>query len=486
MKKLLLLLFLFCRVVAPAKDYRVATIPDFEAALQQVQPGESIIWINGTYTDLKIDFEPKTNGNKQNNIFLKAETPGKVILKGASQLFIGGNYLQVEGLLFNGPSTLDERDDVINFRSRKNASANYCRVTNCAFTDYTPADANINNDWIILYGTHNEVDHCYLKGKTNSGPFLVVAYDKPKDFTDGSEACPSTYHLIHHNYFGYRTMPGDNGGECIRTGDSKTSMTRGFNIFEYNFFEKEENEPEVISNKSCDNIYRFNTFYDNDGALVLRHGNRCMVYGNYMNGKTGRGYSGGIRIIGEDHLVFNNYIENMEGGNQPLKAPVTIMAGIPSSPINGYFAAHNAIICFNTVVNAVGPVIHAGAYNSSRTTEPVAPKNIVLAQNNIINPQGKNPVPLKEGSNVTFKICTGNFTTGGQTLIRKGFRDVEEAQFAFKNGFWYRKETADKTLVELIMDKAKAYKLKPDTSVITAFNPSWRVNRKDVGAGWMK
>jgi len=272
MKNLLFILINFYTITAIAKDYRVAAIPEFEMALQQVQPGETIVWANGTYTDLKIDFTPKTNGNKQSRIYLKAETPGNVILKGSSQLFIGGNYLHAEGFLFKGTATLGERDDVISFRSRRNNLANYSRVSNCAFTDYTPANAGLNNDWIILYGTHNEVDHCSLKGKTNLGPFLVVAYDKPKDFVDGSEACPSTYHYVHHNYFGYRTMPGDNGGECIRTGDSKTSMTKGFNIFEYNYFEKEENEPEVISNKSCDNIYRFNSLYGNDGALVLRHG----------------------------------------------------------------------------------------------------------------------------------------------------------------------------------------------------------------------
>lgn len=479
MKKLFLLLLLFCQSAAFAKDYRVATIPDFEVALQQVRPGESIIWMNGTYTDLKIDFTPKTNGSKESKIYLKAETPGKVMLKGASQLFMGGNHLQVEGFLFTGTSTLGERDDVISFRSRKNVSANYCRVTGCAFNDYSPADANINNDWIIIYGTHNEVDHCYLKGKTNLGPYLVVAYDKPKDFVDGSDACLSTYHSIHHNYFGYRTMPGDNGGECIRTGDSKTSMTKGFNIFEYNYFEKEENEPEVISNKSCDNIYRFNTLYGNDGALVLRHGNRCVVYGNYINGKTGRGNSGGIRIIGEDHVVFNNYIENTEGGNKSLKAPITIMGGIPASPINGYFAGHNAVVCFNTVVNAVGPVIHAGAY--AKTKEPIAPENIVVAQNTIINPQGKNPVALKEESNVSFKLFSGNIYTGGLTLIRKGLRELEEAQLNYRNGFWYRKESADKTLVELIIAKTKVHKLNLTAAAITVFNPAWIVTKKDVG-----
>lgn len=38
-------------------------------------------------------------------------------------------------------------------------------------------------------------------------------------------------------------------------------------------------ENENICNKSCDNIYRYNTFGEGVSELSLRHGNRCQVYG---------------------------------------------------------------------------------------------------------------------------------------------------------------------------------------------------------------
>ncbi|HSN59458.1 MAG TPA: polysaccharide lyase 6 family protein [Ferruginibacter sp.] len=332
-----------------AEEYLVATAVELKDALQKVKAGDVVIWKDGSYADMKINFQPKQNGSADLWIVLKAQTAGKVIFKGSSQLILNGSYLRAEGFLFEGKTSL-EKGDVMAFSK----SSKYCRITNCAVIDYTPADAMVNNNWMNLQGTYNEVDHCYFKGKTNQGPYLVVRYLTDDSFIDGSDTAPSTYHRIHHNYFGYRSMPTDNGGEDLRIGDSKTSFTRGFNIIEYNYFEDHRLEPEVISNKSCDNIYRFNTFINNDGAMVLRHGQRCFVYGNYFNGKAGRNKSGGIRIINSNQTVFNNYLENLEGGKDYMKAPFTIMGGLLGSNLNEYYPAHNAIVAYNTVVNSVG------------------------------------------------------------------------------------------------------------------------------------
>lgn len=484
MRNILTLWLLLASILSNATDYKVSSATELQATLQKVKPGDVVIWKNGTYTDIKLDFSPNQNGREDARIYLKAETPGKVIFKGASQLFIGGNYLQAEGFLFEGISSLTEREDVIAFRSdaKKSRLANYSRVTNCAVIDYSPVDHNVNIDWIILYGTHNEVDHCSFSGKLNQGPYLVVAYDKPKGYIDGSDQSPSTYHSIHHNYFGKRNMPTDNGGECMRIGDSKTSFTKGFNVIQYNYFEGEENEPEVISNKSCDNIYRFNTFYNNDGALVLRHGNRCVVYGNYINGKSGRGYSGGIRIIGEDHTVFNNYLENQEGAKENLKAPITIMGGIPSSPLNGYFAAHRAVVAFNTIVNANGPIFRVGAY--AKTMAPVAPTNIILAQNLIVSPQGDAQL-LESEKGVSFAALTANvYVSAGRAVT--GFILANQKDLINKNGFWYTKSISDKKTLEIIKQRLVAFNIKLTDDEMVMFNPNWIVRKENVGAHWYR
>ena len=47
---------------------------------------------------------------------------------------------------------------------------------------------------------------------------------------------------------------------------------------EQNFFDRCDGELEIISSKSCDNIYRGNTFLNCAGMLTLRHGNRYVPF----------------------------------------------------------------------------------------------------------------------------------------------------------------------------------------------------------------
>ena len=59
----------------------------------------------------------------------------------------------------------------------------------------------------------------------------------------------------------------------------------------------------MISNKSSGNTYRYNTVVDSR-EISQRHGNDCLYYGNYMSN------TDGIRVYGDRHKIFNNYLEN--------------------------------------------------------------------------------------------------------------------------------------------------------------------------------
>jgi len=81
-------------------------------------------------------------------------------------------------------------------------------------------------------------------------------------------------------------------------------MSPGDGIIEHNLFVRCEGENELISNKSCNNIYRYNTLLDSKGTqLTLRHGNDCEVYGNYFRGTEG------LRIFGDRHKIYENFFE---------------------------------------------------------------------------------------------------------------------------------------------------------------------------------
>jgi poly(beta-D-mannuronate) lyase len=116
------------------------------------------------------------------------------------------------------------------------------------------------------------MDHCYLAGKTNDSPTLQIEVGSSPN-----------RHLIDHNHFGPRPPLGRNGGETIRVGYSHQSMSNSCTTVEHNLFDRCDGELEIISNKSCENVYRFNTFLDCAGMFTLRHGNRCLVEGNFFH-----------------------------------------------------------------------------------------------------------------------------------------------------------------------------------------------------------
>ena len=482
-----LLLFIFSFKVG-ATEYLVGSITEFENVLTKAKPGDIIIWKDGVYSDVKIDFSPFFNGTLEKPIVLKAQTAGKVSFSGRSQLFISGNYLVVEGLLFEGKCTLENNENVVNFKSKDkkiNNEANHCRLTNCGIINYSQTEeSGIKNYYINLIGTYNEVDNCTFIGKLNAGPTLVIEYKQDKDYVPGSEGAPSSFHHIHHNYFGYRTYS-SNGGEQIRVGTSTTSFTHGFNLVEYNYFEDERIEAEIISNKSWDNIYRFNTFIGNDGAMVLRHGQKCFVYGNYINGKSGRNRSGGLRVINANNTLFNNYLDEIEGGKGNSKVPISIMVGLKDSPLNGYYPADNAIVAYNIVVNSYGPAIKMGVSNKDVNKQTVAPKNVVLVGNTIINSIGDNDSPYELIDNTTTFEIKDNLFTNGKTS-ESGFSFVNLNEFSLQNGIYKVKTKIDSKVFDEINKRLSIHGIKLSSKEITDFNPNWILKKKDVGVNWIK
>ena len=470
-----------------ATEYLVSNTSELNIALDKVKAGDIIIWKDGAYTDVKISFSPKKNGTEKAPIILRAQTAGKVILSGNAQIFISGSYLQVEGFLFEGNCTLGDKESAIKLGpdGKGAEDASHCRVTNCAIVNYTRTEeSGIDNNSIALEGTYNEIDHCYFYGKTNKGPTVVVNYPINKKVNKGTDDLPSTYHHVHHNYWGYRTFS-SNGGEQIRVGVSGASNTHGFNIIEYNYFEDERNEGEVISNKSCDNIYRFNTLAGNDGSLVLRNGRDNFAYGNYINGKSGRNESGGLRVVNFNNTVFNNYIENCEGGGKALKSPIVVMSGLVGAGINEYHAADNAIVAYNTVVNSLGPAIAIGVGNAHKGKPFVAPKNVVFAGNVLIHISGKNPDPFIVVDSASGYVTSSNLFTSGETSD-KGFSLLKEKDIVIKDGFHFAKPTVEQSVINAINKRLEPHHIKLTEKEITQFDPKQVVGKKDVGVSWMK
>lgn len=349
----------------------VDNLSDFDTAVAVALPGDTIALKDGFWANDVLKFYAE--GEEGSPIVLTAETPGKVILTGSSRLEIFGKYLEVHNLDFKNGAL--ENQSVVSFRKDANELAENCRLTNCRIINYNPATDDFNYKWVSLYGKNNRVDHCHFAGKNHEGALLVVWLNGEANF-----------HRIDHNYFSDIPELGRNGGETIRIGTSTFSMTESRTIVEYNLFEACDGELEIISNKSHFNIYRYNTFRNSNGVLTLRHGNDCDVYSNFFFGGSGKN-SGGVRIIGERHKVYNNYFQDLEGSG--TRAAICMMNGVEDSPLNRYFQVKDAEVIHNTIVNCEQAFAFGVGSNEELTLPPL---NCMIANNVATQLTGSDPI----------------------------------------------------------------------------------------------
>ncbi len=374
MKQPLLLIFVFLSLSLFARKVTVTTPTEINTG--NWMAGDTIIMKNGIWTDKIISFSGQ--GTKSQPVVLMAEKPGDVILNGSSKLSFSGKYVEVNGLYFKD-GTLSG-SDIISFRTTTTNVAENCRLTNTAIDSYNPSLNTVDSKWVSIYGLNNKVDHCSFVNKNNSGTLLVVWLT----------SSVTVNHEISDNYFGYRNANLDengdelNGQEIIRVGDSSTSMTTANVKVEGNFFEHCNGEIEIISNKSCGNLYKNNLFLECHGMLTLRHGNDCTVDGNYFFGN-GTSESGGVRIIGENHKVYNNYFEKLKGTN--YRSAICIVRGKENSALSEYFQVKNALVAFNTMVDCSQSFSINYNSSSSLTLPPIG---TTIAHNNVYNSSTSN------------------------------------------------------------------------------------------------
>ena len=369
-----------------AAEHLAANPAQLSVALNTAVPGDRIVMADGIWLDQKIVF--KSHGTVEQPITLCAQTPGKVILTGESGLQIGGTHLVVEGLCFKGNPNGPGLSAVV-FRVSRDEVASHCRLTQCAIIDYSPPEKSVGTSYVVLYGKHNRVDHCLFRGKTNRSAMLVVNFDP------GS---PPNHHRIDHNHFADRPPQGFNGAEVIQVGWSAAQQVDSRTIVEFNYFEECNGEVEIITNKSCENIYRHNTFVRCQGALSLRVGHRCTVEGNFFLGHH-LPQTGGVHVFGEEHRIINNYFEGLTGTKEELGVPYgegaavvlmngsgLVFAGDPrvlQYPTGGILhpQVKRTLVAFNTFVDCRALVDIGLAFAPFDAVSHLAPSDCVIANN---------------------------------------------------------------------------------------------------------
>ena len=370
-------------------DYSVASVAELEA-LADVPAGTVIEWKNGTYDDAAIRLS--WTGTEDAPVVFRAETPGGVTFTGASSLWVTGSHIDIEGFRWSDPEPSGEH--LVRFQS----GSSYCVLSDCEIDGSGSPfrGEGTTFKWVSLHGTGHAVTHCNFNEKRDMGALLVVWLD---------EGVPA-WHTISYNRFARTETiyePGSdpddpepaNEQEIMRIGDSSSSMQEAGCIVEHNFFYHCNGErAEIVSNKSCGNIYRNNAFYESCGTLTLRHGNGCLVSGNYFYGSDIED-TGGVRIIGENHTVENNVFERLNSVG--YKAALCICAGQENPELSGYWQVRNATVRGNTFIDC-NLAMHVN-YGSSNMVLPVV--STVVEDNVAVTPDGDGYVVRYEDDTVS-------------------------------------------------------------------------------------
>lgn len=379
----LTLSLLITTVAVAARDFPVADPVAFRSAQKQLQPGDALILAKGEWVDADLEF--KAEGTKAQPITIKAAVPGKTIFTGNSRLQVSGHHLIIEGLWFRDPAQVT--GEVIELRTDSDELAYDCIVRECAVTQSVPVDLGKKTArFLSVYGTGHVIERCHLEGKTTGGTTAVVWLQ------EGLEA----KHVFRSNYFGPRQKLGKNGGETIRIGDSDSAHLNAHCEVVGNLFYHCNGEGEIISVKSNENRFAGNTFLECEGALTLRHAHRCVVEKNVFLGN-GKNMTGGVRIIGEDHMIRGNYLENLKG--EDYRSAFTFMKGIPNSPANGYYEVKGVQLIGNTAIDCE-ETLSIGEGDRKEATLP--PSDCVVKDNVFVSPKKQLVFPLSEMPNWTW------------------------------------------------------------------------------------
>ncbi len=420
-------------VTVSAATYTVASIADLQARIDVAVPGDTIVVHNGTYTT-SAAITVNRVGTATAPIRIVAQTIGGVEITGTNGFTVNSPaaYVQIEGFLLTHVSGRNS------IRSR----ATHIRFAHNFF------ECTGEGAYLTIAGDYAEIDRNEFRNKSTLGNMIDVR---------GAGSQIAQHVWIHHNYFHDFVSPGGNGAETIRFGLCGLGLSDGFGMIEHNLFVRCTGENELISNKSSSNTYRYNTIVDSPGAeLTLRHGNECLVYGNYIRN------AAGMRIFGDRHQIFSNYLEANSGGINIGNGDGEVADG---APLTSHDRPDDCVITFNTLVNNARNYFMSGRTNGLGATNTVFANNVLQGGGNAAGLSG----PYTNGT------WSGNLiwqTTGPGAMPAGTFDELDPLLVAEANGV-FRPQSGSPVIDTAIGDYP---------AVTFDLDGQPRVNPKDRGA----
>lgn len=331
----------------------VRTLSELQTAIREAAPGATIEIEDAIFTQ-QLNISDKS-GSVDKPITIRAKNSGKVVIDSGGQL----NVVRSKHLILQGFKITSYKYNPVLIDNSENIriSGNYFAISESTSKESV---------WVYVKGNskHIRIDHNDFRDKRGLGRYIAI---------HGDGRNMAQYTKIDHNYFKNIGPRAENGKETIQIGLAEYTYSPAYTTVEYNLFEECNGDPEIISVKSSNNKIQFNTFNNNRGMVVLRHGNSSTIEGNLFFGNVYG--SGGVRVHGQNHRVASNYFENLLG--VPEWAAITIPQGNEdegSTNLKGHFRAVNIRI-ENNVISRNDYSLTLGNGSS------IPPKNVSILNN---------------------------------------------------------------------------------------------------------
>jgi poly(beta-D-mannuronate) lyase len=394
-----------CLSIGPelyAVEVRVSSMAELRSAIAVASPGDKIIVKDGSYVN-EDSINIANSGTKLLPIEISAETVGGVELKGAAGFTFSSPaaYVVLRGFkLTHKAGTVD-----------LTAGTDHCRVTRNVFELKGAGRAS----YMTVSGDDHEIDHNTFQNKKTEGQMLVV------QGPPGAAMAQRTW--IHHNFFYNFENSRRNNSSALHIGHSSRSLSAAHSVVEYNLFIKTRGENEgAICNKSSDNTYRFNTIGEGCTELSLRHGNRCLVYGNFFIGTRG-----GLRFFGDDHRIFSNYFQH----NRPALQIGNGGANVPPAKLTSHDRPDRVQLVFNTFVDNQSNVVMLNRNKGLGATQFVFANNVIRGGGTAVSINGPLPDATWQGNIVwAAEDEVGDIPSSGYASIDPQF--VEDADGRYR------------------------------------------------------
>jgi hypothetical protein len=323
----------------------VSTGAALAAAAASALPGDCVVVANGTYGALTI----RTSGTAASPIVVEAQNPLKAVFNGGT-VDVTGSHVTLQGFTFTGSGNAHL------------TGTTGSRVTRSLF------NSTRGGAFVVVEGDGadgNRIDHDELGPQTQGGVAEIMV-------GGGTRLAQNT--RVDHNYL-HDVRPGPNETNAIHLGETSASAGQvAHSLVELNLFVRCDGENEMIETKSSGNVIRYNTMHANSGWISLREGNGTSVSGNFVFGDGVRG-AGGIRMWGNDHVVYDNYIDAQANA-------IDLGSGDRHVVPTSHAPLIRPLVVGNTFVSEGTSAV------SVSSVRPVAPDHLVFANNVAMDAHG--------------------------------------------------------------------------------------------------